>query len=84
MLMLTRRKNEAVDFIDRQTGEVLATVTVLELLPNNVVRLGFEARPSVRIVRDNAIDRTGDKDNGNETNEERSPFRQGHGRHDPR
>jgi len=65
MLMLTRRRNEAVDFIDRQTGQVLATVTVLELLPNNVVRLGFEALPSVRIVRDNAVDKTGVKENGN-------------------
>jgi sRNA-binding carbon storage regulator CsrA len=84
MLILTRRKNEAVDLIDRQTGEVLATVTVLEFLPNNVIRLGFEALPSMRIVRDNAIDRTGDKDNGKESNEESGAVRQTFGRYDPR
>lgn len=64
MLILTRRKNEAVDLIDRDSGEVLCAVSILELLPNGVVRLGFEADSSVRIVRDNAVQK-GDMDNGN-------------------
>lgn len=64
MLILTRRRGTAVDLIDRNTDRIIATVTVLDILPNDVVRIGFDAPPSVRIVRDNAIDKTGVTDNG--------------------
>jgi sRNA-binding carbon storage regulator CsrA len=59
MLMLTRRKGESVDLIDSASEEVLATVTVDAFLPNGVIRLGFNARGDIRIVRDNAIRRHG-------------------------
>lgn len=69
MLILTRRRNEAIDFIDRATGHVFCTMTVMEMLPNDVVRLGFEADAAVRIVRDNAVNReftgTTEEENGN-------------------
>lgn len=39
--------------------EILITVMVLDFIPNGQVRLGFDAQPSVRIVRDNAINRAG-------------------------
>ncbi len=54
MLMLTRRRGEAVDLIDRASGEVLVTVTVLELLPKGSIRLGFDAKDSIQILRDDA------------------------------
>lgn len=55
MLFLTRRRGEAVDLTFRETGEVIATVSVVELLPNGVVRLGFNAPAHVKIVRDNIV-----------------------------
>lgn len=67
MLILTRRKGESVDMIDRDTDTVLATITLLELLPNGTVRLGFEAPDYVRIIRDNAVRR--EEGNGHESNE---------------
>lgn len=59
MLILTRRKGEAVDLIDRDTQEVLATVTFLEHMPDGAIRVGFSALPRIAIVRDNAKDRGG-------------------------
>ena len=60
--MLTRRVGEAVDLsID---GRILATVKVLALLPNNQIRMGFDADPAVTIMRDNAKRRM---DDGEET-----------------
>lgn len=55
MLILTRKRGEAVDLVIR--GELLATVRVLEIEPSGVVRLGFDARDEVRILRDNAVER---------------------------
>lgn len=54
MLLLTRYVGESVDLIDRDTRRVIATVSVLALLPNDNVRLGFNAGPEISIVRDNA------------------------------
>lgn len=68
MLILTRRKGEAVDLIDRRSEEVIATVTLLELLPNGNVRLGFDAPEHVRIIRDNAVRRHDDGDEEGEVN----------------
>jgi sRNA-binding carbon storage regulator CsrA len=66
MLIITRRRGEAVDLIDRDTDKVVATITVLAFLPNDIVRIGIEAPDFVRIVRDNAIDK-GDRTNGNQS-----------------
>lgn len=66
MLVITRRRGESVDLALRQTGQVWATVKVLELLPNGIVRLGFEADDAIHIRRDNM---KGSEDNGeSETN----------------
>jgi sRNA-binding carbon storage regulator CsrA len=66
MLMLTRRKGESVDLcVD---GAVIATVKVLELLPDGVVRLGFEADRSVDIRRDNMV-KTRSREDGYESDE---------------
>ena len=54
MLLLTRKEGESVDLHDTRTNEPIATVTVCALLPNGVIRIGFEAPPHVRILRDNA------------------------------
>lgn len=70
MLMLTRRRNEQIDLIDKSSGNVFCTISVLEFLPNNVVRLGFEADQSVRIVRDDAKRRHSPEGNGNGTQDE--------------
>jgi sRNA-binding carbon storage regulator CsrA len=55
MLMLTRRRGESVDIVDRESQRVIATVKVIELLPGNPgsVRLGFDADQSVQFKRDN-------------------------------
>lgn len=54
MLMLTRRRGESVDVLDKK-GNVVLTVLIAEFLPGNVVRLGFAADPSkYDIFRDNA------------------------------
>ncbi len=53
MLMLTRRRGEAVDIYDKN-GELAVTVHVAEFLPANVVRLGFAAADDYTILRDNA------------------------------
>lgn len=65
MLILTRKRGEAVDIIDRASGNVLATVTVMQVV-GSVVRLGFEAPRSVQILRDNAINRATENGNGSE------------------
>lgn len=54
MLMLTRKAGESVDLTDAVTGRKVATVQVLAFLPNDVVRLGFVAPPTITIMRDNA------------------------------
>ena len=63
MLMLTRRKGEAVDIYDKK-GNIVVTVQVTEFLPGNVVRLGFAASNEYTILRDNAKSRSprGDAD----------------------
>lgn len=53
MLMLTRRRGESVDVYDKK-GTVVLTVHVIELLPGNIVRLGFAADTEYKILRDNA------------------------------
>lgn len=53
MLMLTRRRGESVDLIDRDTQRVIATVLVREILPGGSVRLGFEADQTIQFRRDN-------------------------------
>lgn len=65
MLLLTRRRGGATDLIDRDSGIVLATVTVLGVTPDGAVRLGFEAQPHIHILRDDAIrrDHDGEEDN---------------------
>jgi len=55
MLILTRKAGESVDC--SRNGVPLLVVKVLALLPNGVVRLGFEADRSVSILRDNALTR---------------------------
>ena len=67
MLILTRRKGEAVDIIDRERGDVLCTVTLLELLPNGTVRIGFDAPEFIRIIRDNAVRRHDDGESESES-----------------
>jgi sRNA-binding carbon storage regulator CsrA len=52
MLVLTRRAGDEVDLIGPD-GRILAVVKVLALLPNQNVRLGFEADASINIRRDN-------------------------------
>ena len=81
MLILTRRRGTAVDLIDRNTDRVIATITILEILPNDVVRIGFDAPPSVRIVRDNAVDKTGVLDNGTIEEDHKDPRHLGFPRH---
>lgn len=53
MLIITRRRGQATDIIDRNTGQVLATVLVMHVMGGEV-RLGFEAADHIRFVRDNA------------------------------
>ncbi len=54
MLILTRRKGESIDVLDKQ-GKVVVTINVMEFLPGNVVRLGLAADPAkYDIFRDNA------------------------------
>jgi sRNA-binding carbon storage regulator CsrA len=67
MLILTRRRGQAVDLIDKTRGVVVATVTILEILEEAIegaandkgptIRLGVEAPTYIRIVRDNAVRR---------------------------
>ena len=77
MLILVRRKGEAVDLSDKRTGEVLATITVLEVTPGGI-RLGFDALPGIRIMRDNAIRRDdgqgNDDDDGRDNKYEREDY----------
>jgi sRNA-binding carbon storage regulator CsrA len=56
--MLTRRRGETVDL--KVAGRVIATVKVLEFLPNDQVRLGFDADRTVSIERDNMKQGKGD------------------------
>ncbi len=53
MLMLTRRRGEAVDVYDKH-GNVVVSIHVTEFLPGNVVRLGIAASKEYNILRDNA------------------------------
>lgn len=55
MLILTRRVNESVVITHPDGTEV--TVTVLGMVGNQI-RLGFEAPKEVKILRDNAVDRS--------------------------
>lgn len=57
MLILMRKRGEAVDIIDRDSSTVLATITVLEVVSGNNVRLGFDAPQHIKIIRDNAVRR---------------------------
>lgn len=57
MLIITRKRGESTDLLDRSDGTVLATITVLGMSGDGQVRLGFEAHSSIRILRDNAIRR---------------------------
>lgn len=70
MLILTRKRGEAVDLFDRNSDKLLATVVVLEILSGGAVRLGFDAGQEIHIVRDNA--RRRDDGQGNETESEES------------
>lgn len=66
MLILMRRTGEAVDIIDRATNRVLASVQVLAVITDTqnqpTVRLGFEAPPQIKIIRDNAVRREKDEE----------------------
>lgn len=53
MLILERRAGESVELRDRKTGRVLAVIRVLEFLPNDNVRIGFDAAQDIHIVRNN-------------------------------
>ena len=55
MLILTRHHGEAIDLLDRETGEIIATIRVMSVSAQGNVRLGFEAPDWVQILRDNAI-----------------------------
>lgn len=67
MLILTRRAGQGVDLVDSATNKILATVQVLDFLPNDVVRLGFEADARIHILRDNAKQRQRGEDGDGET-----------------
>jgi carbon storage regulator CsrA len=69
MLFLIRKVGESVDI--SRAGQPLVTVKVMGFLPNDQVRLGFDADRSVTIMRDNAINRRyndepNDKEEGDE------------------
>jgi carbon storage regulator CsrA len=55
VLILSRRTGEAIDIIDSRNQEVLCTLTVLKVKPDNQVSLGFNAKPHISLVRDDAI-----------------------------
>lgn len=57
MLILDRKRGQAVDLMNKDTKRVLATVRVLEICPDGVVRLGFDAGQEILIMRDNASER---------------------------
>ena len=63
MLILSRKAGEGVDLHDTRTDRPIGTVIVLGIMANGVVRLGFEAEPHVRILRDNVIPNK-EKDDG--------------------
>ena len=60
MLILTRKKGEAVDLSVRATGAPICTVEVLGMLADGSVRLGFRAGDDVTILRDNVKRRNDD------------------------
>jgi len=64
MLVLTRKPGEAVDLHDTRSDQPVATVTVLAILAGGVVRLGFDAEPHVRILRDNVKPETKEREDG--------------------
>ena len=68
MLMLTRKPGQAVDLIDTNTGQVIATVLLIACLNGNSVRLGFDAPPHIHIIRDDAKrrDRDEEQEDGDE------------------
>lgn len=55
MLILTRYPGEAVEVIADAPGTV--TVTVMDVMSNGTVKLGFDGPPHIRFLRDNAIRR---------------------------
>jgi carbon storage regulator CsrA len=69
MLVLTRKPGEAVDLHDTRTNQPVGTVTVLAILAGGVVRLGFDAEPHIRILRDN-VKPTTEKDHGDEEDDD--------------
>lgn len=56
MLVLTRKSGEGVTLTDRETGEVLAKVSVIFTRPGEA-QLGFEAPERVHILRDEVAQR---------------------------
>lgn len=53
MLILTRREGESVIIKDADTGAMIATVKVMRVKNGGKdVRLGFEAAPQVKFLRD--------------------------------
>jgi hypothetical protein len=57
-------EDETIALIDFVTEEIVATVMVMDIVPDThagrgsyVVRIGFRAGPAIQIVRDNAIKR---------------------------
>jgi len=57
VLILTRREGEAVDVTDVNTGAHIATIRVMRIKAGGQVRLGFEAGPEVKFLRDDVKER---------------------------
>lgn len=51
MLILTRKAGQAVDLLQRATGDPIATVEVLGTLADGSIRLGFRAGQDIKISR---------------------------------
>lgn len=80
MLILTRYPGETVEIIAPAPGTV--TVTVMDVMSNGVVKLGFDAPEHIQFLRDNAIRRRPNrysnppsppKEQGDEQNESETP-----------
>ena len=52
MLVLTVPANKSVILIDRESGEQLGKITIL---PGNRHNVGFELKPSIKILRENLV-----------------------------
>lgn len=63
MLVLKRRKDETLTFIDVASGEVLLTVKVVDF-NGKAVSLGMEADRRIRIVRTELLHETASKPSG--------------------